>query len=58
MHVEDGEDRRAVEAGGDDLAGGQARAVAAVRTWLKSGRWAEAMALRPPRRHSYHRAAA
>jgi len=35
-----------------------ARAVAAVRTWLKSGRWAKAMALRPPRRRSYHRAAA
>ena len=35
-----------------------ARAVATVRTWLKSGRWDEAMALRPPRRRTYHRQAA
>ena len=35
-----------------------ARAVATVRTWLKSGRWAEAMALRPPRHRAYQRAAA
>ena len=35
-----------------------ARAVASVRTWLKSGRWAEAMALRPPRHRAYQRAAA
>jgi len=35
-----------------------ARAVAAARTWLKSGRWAEATALRPPRRRTYQRQAA
>ena len=35
-----------------------ARAVATVRTWLKSGRWREAMALRPPRLRSYRRQAA
>ncbi len=35
-----------------------ARAVATVRTWLKSGRWAEAMALRPPRHRAYQRQAA
>jgi len=32
-----------------------ARAVAAVRTRLKSGRWPEAIALRPPRRRAYQR---
>ncbi len=32
-----------------------ARAVAAVRTWLKSDRWAEAMALRPLRQRTYLR---
>ena len=35
-----------------------ARAVATVRSWLKSGRWNEAMALRPPRHRTYHRQAA
>ncbi len=35
-----------------------ARAVATVRTWLKSGRWDEAMALRPPRHRAYQRRAA
>ena len=35
-----------------------ARAVAAVRTWLKSGRWHEAMALRPPPQRTYQRHAA
>jgi hypothetical protein len=35
-----------------------ARAVATVRTWLKSGRWDEAMALRPPRHRAYQRQAA
>ncbi len=35
-----------------------ARTVAAVRTWLKSGRWAEASALRPPRQRAYQRQAA
>ena len=35
-----------------------ARAVATVRTWLKSGRWDEAMALRPSRQRAYHRQAA
>jgi len=35
-----------------------ARAVAAVRTWAKSGRWQEAMALRPPRQRTYRRHAA
>ncbi|HEX5505335.1 MAG TPA: ISKra4 family transposase [Thermomicrobiales bacterium] len=35
-----------------------ARTVAAVRTWVKSGRWHEAMALRPPRRRTYQRQAA
>ncbi len=35
-----------------------ARAVAAVRSWLKSGRWDEAQALRPPRLRSYRRLAA
>ncbi|MFL5806230.1 MAG: ISKra4 family transposase [Roseiflexaceae bacterium] len=30
-------------------------AVASVRTWLKSGRWEEAMALRPRRQRSYQR---
>ncbi len=35
-----------------------ARAVAAVRTWLKSGRWHEAMALRPPPHRTYQRRAA
>ena len=35
-----------------------ARAVATVRTWLKSGRWHEAMALRPPRHRTYQRRAA
>jgi hypothetical protein len=35
-----------------------ARAVATVRTWLKSGRWEEAMALRPPRHRAYQRQAA
>ncbi len=35
-----------------------ARAVAAARTWLKSGRWAEATAVQPPRRRTYHRKAA
>ena len=34
------------------------RAVAAVRTWLKSDRWAAAMALRTPRQRTYHRRAA
>jgi hypothetical protein len=34
------------------------RAVAAVRTWLKSERWAAAMALRTPRQRTYHRRAA
>ena len=38
--------------------GAGARAVATVRTWLKSGRWAEAMARRPPRRRAYQRQAA
>jgi hypothetical protein len=33
------------------------RAVAARRTWLKSGRWAEAMALRPQRRRTSQRLA-
>jgi hypothetical protein len=32
-----------------------ANAVSAVRAWLKSGRWQEAMALRPPPRRSYQR---
>ena len=32
-----------------------AEAVATVRAWLKSGRWAEAMALRPARGRSYTR---
>ncbi len=32
-----------------------ARAVATVRTWLKRGRWHEAMALRPPPQRTYHR---
>ena len=35
-----------------------ARAVATVRAWLKSGRWQEAIALRPPRRRTYQRRAA
>jgi hypothetical protein len=35
-----------------------ARAVAAVRTWLKSGRWHEAIALRPPHQRTYQRQAA
>ncbi len=35
-----------------------ARAVAAVRTWLKSDRWREAMTLRPRRHRTYHRLAA
>ncbi|HEU5330435.1 MAG TPA: ISKra4 family transposase [Thermomicrobiales bacterium] len=35
-----------------------AEAVATVRTWLKSGRWQEAMTLRPPRQRSYQRHAA
>jgi len=35
-----------------------ARAVAAARTWLKSGRWAEATALGPPRQRTYQRQAA
>lgn len=35
-----------------------ARAVAAVRTWVKSGRWQEALALRPPRQRTYQRRAA
>ena len=35
-----------------------ARAVATVRTWLKSGRWNEAMALRPPRHRAYQHQAA
>ncbi len=35
-----------------------ARAVAAVRTWLKSDRWTEAMALRPLRQRTYQRRAA
>jgi len=35
-----------------------ARAVAAVRTWLKSGRWHEAIALRPPPHRTYQRRAA
>lgn len=35
-----------------------ARAVAAVRTWAKSGRWQEALALRPPRQRTYQRKAA
>lgn len=34
------------------------RAVAAVRTWLKSDRWAEALALRPRRQRTYQRLAA
>ncbi len=34
------------------------RAVAAVRTWLKSDRWTEAMALRPLRQRTYQRCAA
>ena len=32
-----------------------AEAVATVRTWLKSGRWADAMAVRPVRRRIYQR---
>lgn len=32
-----------------------ARAMAKARAWMKSGRWEEAMALRPNRRRSYHR---
>jgi uncharacterized protein UPF0236 len=32
-----------------------ATAVATVRAWLKSGRWAEAMALRPARQRTYRR---
>ena len=32
-----------------------ARAVAAVRTWAKSGRWHEAIALCPPRQRAYQR---
>jgi len=32
-----------------------AQAVATVRTWLKSGRWAEALRLRPARRRTYQR---
>src|SRR6476661_4945666 len=32
-----------------------ALAVAKVRTWLKRGRWAEAMRLRPPLRRRYQR---
>jgi hypothetical protein len=35
-----------------------ARAVAAVRTWLKSNRWHEAIALRPPSLRTYQRRAA
>ncbi len=35
-----------------------ARAVAAVRTWLKSNRWTEAMTFRPLRQRTYHRLAA
>ena len=35
-----------------------ARAVAAVRTWLKSGRWQDAMAHRPRRQRTYQRQAA
>ncbi len=35
-----------------------ARAVAAIRTRLKSGRWAETLALRPPRQRAYQRQAA
>ena len=35
-----------------------ARAVAAVRTRLKSGRWQEVMTLRPPRHRTYQRQAA
>ena len=35
-----------------------ARAVAAVRTRLKSARWPEVLALRPPRHRTYHRQAA
>lgn len=35
-----------------------ARQVATVRTWLKSGRWAAAMALRPRRARGYQRRAA
>lgn len=35
-----------------------ARAVAAVRTWVKSRRWHEAMALRCPRQRTYQRQAA
>jgi hypothetical protein len=35
-----------------------ARAVAAVRTWLKSGRWQDALALRPRRQRTYQRQAA
>lgn len=34
------------------------RAVAAVRTWLKSDRWADAMTLRPQRQRTYQRLAA
>jgi hypothetical protein len=34
------------------------RTVAAVRTWLKSGRWQEAMAHRPTRQRTYQRQAA
>jgi len=32
-----------------------AEAVATVRTWLKSGRWTEALQLRPPQRRTYQR---
>lgn len=39
-----------------DVAG--ATAVATARSWLKSGRWAEAMALRPMRQRSYRRVGA
>jgi len=35
-----------------------AQAVATVRAWLKSGRWEEAMALRPARQRTYQRHAA
>ena len=35
-----------------------AEAVAVVRAWLKSDRWAEAMRLRPPPQRSYRRQAA
>jgi hypothetical protein len=35
-----------------------ARAVAAVRTWLKSGRWHEAIALRPRPQRTYQRCTA